>query len=72
MSSPHRPTTEETPVAVTMRSIGVIHTPFKQQTGTPIQPRFARDAEGVVEVFAPYAEALADVDGFERIRLLFL
>jgi tRNA-Thr(GGU) m(6)t(6)A37 methyltransferase TsaA len=50
----------------------VIHTPFSQQTGTPIQPRFAREAEGVVEVFEPYVEALADLDGFERIWLLFL
>jgi tRNA-Thr(GGU) m(6)t(6)A37 methyltransferase TsaA len=57
---------------VTMRSIGVIHTPFKEQSGTPIQPRFAREAEGLIEVFEPYAEALADIDGFERLWLLFL
>jgi tRNA-Thr(GGU) m(6)t(6)A37 methyltransferase TsaA len=59
-------------VDVTLSAIGLIHTPFKEQTGTPIQPRFAKDAEGLVEVFPPYMEALADVDGFERIWLLFL
>jgi tRNA-Thr(GGU) m(6)t(6)A37 methyltransferase TsaA len=59
-------------VDVTLSAIGLIHTPFKEQTGTPIQPRFAKDAEGLVEVFPHYEDALTDVDGFERIWLLFL
>jgi len=59
-------------IDVAMRSIGLIHTPFKTQGGTPIQPRFDREAEGLVEVFEPYVEALADIDGFERLWLLFL
>lgn len=58
-------------VEVSLRSIGVIHTPFTEQSGTPIQSRFAREAEGVVELFEPYAGALADLDGFERIWLLY-
>jgi tRNA-Thr(GGU) m(6)t(6)A37 methyltransferase TsaA len=71
MSDRDRPA-RDAAVDVTMRSIGVIRTPFREQTGTPIQPRFAGEAEGLVEIFEPYVAALADVDGFERIWLLFL
>lgn len=56
---------------VSFTPIGVIHSPFKEQKGTPIQPRFARDARGEVHVNHEYVEALADLDGFERIWLLF-
>lgn len=63
---------KDTVVNVSLRSIGTIRTPFKKQAGTPIQPRFAREAEGAVEVFEPYAGALADIEGFERIWLLYL
>jgi tRNA-Thr(GGU) m(6)t(6)A37 methyltransferase TsaA len=51
--------------------IGIIHSPFKQAAGTPIQPAFAKDAEGVVEVYEPYIEGLQDLEGFERIWLIF-
>ena len=51
--------------------IGLIHSPFSQASGTPIQSSLAQGAEGVVEVFPRYAEALKDVDGFERIWLLY-
>ena len=58
--------------SISLEPIGVVRTPFTQQAGTPIQPRFAEGAAGTVEVFEPYAEALADVGGFERIWLLVL
>ncbi len=57
--------------SLTMSAIGVIHTPFEEQSGTPIQPSLARDTEGEVEVFLPYADGLADLDEFERIWLVF-
>ena len=41
---------------ITYQPIGVIHSPFKQVKGTPIQNAFARDADGVVEVFDEFAE----------------
>ncbi len=53
------------------RPIGIIHTPFIQPAGTPIQPVYAAYAEGTVEVFKPFAEGLADLEGFERIWLLY-
>ena len=51
--------------------IGVIHTPFTTAAGTPIQPALARWAEGRVEVFPQFQPALKDVDGFERIWLVY-
>ena len=58
-------------MTISFTPIGVIHSPFKEQKGTPIQPRFARDARGEVHVDKAYVDALADLEGFERIWLLF-
>lgn len=54
-----------------VKPIGIIHSPFSEPQGTPIQPVFAQGSEGTVEVLAQYEEALADLEGFERIWLLF-
>jgi tRNA (adenine37-N6)-methyltransferase len=54
-----------------LRPIGVIRSPFQGQAGTPIQPIFAGDAEGRVIVDPGYESALADIEGFERIWLLY-
>jgi len=55
-----------------MTAIGVIHTPFLHAKGTPIQSAVAGNAQGVVEVFAEFAEGLKDVAGFERLWLIYL
>jgi tRNA-Thr(GGU) m(6)t(6)A37 methyltransferase TsaA len=52
--------------------IGVVRSLFSEVAGTPIQPVFAADARGRVEVFPEYAEGLRDLEGFERIWLLYL
>lgn len=51
--------------------IGVIRTPFADPKGVPIQPRFAGQAEGRIQVDPEYQHALADLDGFERVWLLY-
>ena len=56
---------------ITYKPIGVIHSPFKEPKGTPIQPEGARGIEGTVEVFAEYAEGLKDVEGFSHIILIY-
>jgi tRNA-Thr(GGU) m(6)t(6)A37 methyltransferase TsaA len=56
---------------IRVRPIGVIRTGFKQAAGTPIQPSRAEGATGAVEVFPEYAEGLKDLDGFERIWLIY-
>lgn len=54
-----------------VKAIGTIHSPFRDASGVPIQPAFASGTEGTVEVFAEYEEALSDLEGFERIWLLY-
>ncbi len=51
--------------------IGVIHTPFREPVGTPIQPRAARGIRGYIEVFPEYAEGLSDLEGFSHVILLY-
>ncbi len=53
------------------RPIGIIHSPFKEPRGTPIQPTASGKVEGRVEVFPEYAEGLSDLDGFSHIILLY-
>jgi tRNA-Thr(GGU) m(6)t(6)A37 methyltransferase TsaA len=50
--------------------IGVVHSPHRQAQGTPIQPRWAENSEGAVELFPQFAPGLRDLQGFERIWLL--
>ena len=53
------------------KPIGTIHSPFKEPHDTPIQPAFAKEAEGTVEIFPEYAEGLTDLEGFSHIILLY-
>lgn len=55
----------------TYKEIGVIHSPFKEPAGTPIQTVAARGTGGTVEVFQEYAEGLDDLKGFSHIILLY-
>lgn len=56
---------------IQLKSIGVIHTPFKEPKGTPIQPAVADGARGVVTVFEEFQAGLKDLEGFERIWLIY-
>ncbi len=53
------------------KPIGVIHSPFKEPKGTPIQPAGAEDVRGTVEVFPEYAKGLKDIDGFSHLILIY-
>ena len=54
-----------------VRPIGVIRTPFKEPEGTPIQPAMADGARGAVTVFEEFQDGLKDLEGFERIWLIY-
>ncbi len=54
-----------------LTQIGVIRSPFKCATGTPVQPFCAAGTEGWIEVFDAYLDGLQDLDGFQRIWVLF-
>ena len=51
--------------------IGIIHTPFMELEGMPIQPPGAANVKGTVEVFEIFRSGLKDLDGFSHIILLY-
>ena len=51
--------------------IGVVHSPFSEPKGTPIQPAAAKDVEGRVEIYAEFAEGLKDLEGFSHVYLIY-
>ena len=51
--------------------IGVVHSPFKEPKGVPIQPLAAEGVKGTVEVFPEYTEGLTDLEGFSHIILVY-
>ncbi|MFN7992431.1 MAG: tRNA (N6-threonylcarbamoyladenosine(37)-N6)-methyltransferase TrmO [Bryobacteraceae bacterium] len=53
------------------KPMGVIHTAFDRATGTPIQPSRPGGARATVEVYPEYVDGLKDLDGFERIWLIY-
>lgn len=51
--------------------IGIIHSPYAEPAGVPIQGVFANGSVGTVEVFPEFAEGLTDLGGFSHIILLY-
>ncbi len=51
--------------------IGVIHTQHRVPEETPIQPAFAMNCPGWLEVLPEYAEGLKNLEGFSHIVLLY-
>ena len=52
-------------------SIGIIHSPFKEPKGVPIQPSASKGVEGYVEIFPEFVPGLKDLEGFSHIILLY-
>ena len=67
MSGPRPPRSK-----FTFRAIGIIHSPFQEPAQTPIQPVYAGDVRGQVEVFPEYAEGLQDLEGFSHVHLIYV
>lgn len=59
------------PTTITYTPIGVLHTPFKHPEEMPIQPSGKSSAPGTAEIFPPYQAALADLDGFSHVILIY-
>ena len=53
------------------KPIGIIHSPFKQLEGIPIQSAFSKGGEGTVELFPQFMEGLKDLEGFSHIILIY-
>jgi tRNA-Thr(GGU) m(6)t(6)A37 methyltransferase TsaA len=59
--------------AIAFTPIGVARTPFPDRVSAPRQPAAAREARGVIELFPGqgFEDALADVEGWERLWIVF-
>ncbi len=62
---------EKSPMDIVMRSIGVIHSPFKTPSEAPIQASRSQ-TRGQVEVFPEFQQGLTDLEGFSHIYLLYV
>ncbi len=56
---------------IKFHAIGIIRTPFPEASGTPIQAAYGKDIEGQVLLNEDYAAALDDIEGFERLWLIY-
>ena len=57
--------------AITVRPVGLAHTPYRDAAEAPIQGRFRPETRGEIEIFEEFAAALADVEGFSHLTLLY-
>lgn len=51
--------------------IGVIHSPYRQAAGTPIQPYRAAGSPGWIALRPELVAGLKDLEGFERVWILY-
>jgi tRNA-Thr(GGU) m(6)t(6)A37 methyltransferase TsaA len=56
---------------IRLKPIGIIHSPFRELRGMPIQPAGALGVKGSIEVFEEYRAGLKDLDGFSHVILLY-
>lgn len=56
---------------IQLSPIGIIRTPHLTAQGTPIQPRWAEGIEGTAEIDPDLVPGLKDLEGIERIWLIY-
>ena len=56
---------------IKIKAIGVIHTPYKEPRGMPIQGTFEKGITGSAELFPTYRQGLKDIDGFSHVILIY-
>jgi tRNA-Thr(GGU) m(6)t(6)A37 methyltransferase TsaA len=58
-------------MGIEYESIGIIHSPFTDISGMPIQPGGAAGIRGTIEISSEFADGLKDLEGFSHIILLY-
>jgi tRNA-Thr(GGU) m(6)t(6)A37 methyltransferase TsaA len=56
---------------ITYHPIGIIHSPFRETVGMPIQAAAAVGIAGTIQLEPEYAEGLKDIDGFSHLILIY-
>lgn len=57
--------------AIAVQPIGIVHSPYKEAKGTPIQGVFDKAAEAWIELKPEYEMGLKDLEGFSHAILLY-
>ncbi len=57
--------------SITLAPIGLIRSGHAKPETTPIQPVYAADCLGRVELYPEYADGLADIEGFSHLYLIY-
>jgi tRNA (adenine37-N6)-methyltransferase len=53
------------------KPIGVIHSPFKNIEGVPVQPAAANGIKGRIELYKEYLQGLINLQGFSHLILIY-
>jgi tRNA-Thr(GGU) m(6)t(6)A37 methyltransferase TsaA len=56
---------------IRLKPIGIIHTPYKEPKGMPIQGKFKKGIKGKIEIFPQYKQGLKDIEGFSHLILIY-
>lgn len=56
---------------VTYTPIGIVHSPFTEPDGTPIQAAAAEGVTGRIELLPEFVDGLQDLEGFSHVVLLY-
>jgi len=56
---------------IKMNPIGIIHTPYKEPKGMPIQGTFRKGVAGRLELSKEYQDGLKDLNGFSHIMIIY-
>lgn len=52
--------------------IGIIHSPFSDIAGMPIQPNGARGVPGTIEIYPEFVPGLKDLNEFSHVYLIYV
>jgi len=56
---------------IDIKPIGIIHTPYREPKGMPIQGKFKKGIRGTIRLFPKYWIGLKDIEGFSHLILLY-
>ena len=56
---------------IEIEPIGVVRSDYREEAGTPIQPKFSHDGQAKVVLNPELVDGLKDLEGFDRIWLIF-
>lgn len=63
--------TKNTNKNITIKPVGIIHTPYKEPKGMPIQGKFKRGVTGTAKLFPEYKAGLKDIEEFSHVILIY-